>query len=40
MLSNQAHETKILRVDERLWKSVVRESDIIGIDGLITNDKK
>ena len=41
VLSNQVHETKILRVDEKdCGKGVVRESDIIGIDGLITNDKK
>lgn len=41
VLSNQVHETKILRVDEKdCGKGVVRKSDIIGIDGLITNDKK
>lgn len=41
VLSNQVHETKILRVDEKdCGKGVVRESDIIGVDGLITNDKK
>ena len=41
VLSNQVHETKILRVDEKdCGKGVVRESDIIGVDGMITNDKK
>ena len=39
VLSNQTHETVVRRVDaEDCGKGVIRESDIIGVDGLITND--
>ena len=39
VLSNQVHETVIRRVDASdCGKGVTRESDIIGVDGLITND--
>ena len=41
ILSNQVHETVVRRVDSSdLGKGVTRESDIIGVDGLITNDPK
>lgn len=39
VLSDQVHETVIRRVDSSdCGKGVTRESDIIGVDGLITND--
>lgn len=41
VLSNQIHETKIRRVDASdCGKGVTRKSDIVGVDGLITNDPK
>ena len=41
VLSNQVHETVIRRVDASdAGKGVTKESDIIGVDGLITNDPK
>ena len=40
VLSNQVHDTKIYRVTQADYgKGVSRQSDIIGIDGIITNDK-
>lgn len=40
VLSNQVHETKIARVtSDDYGKGVTKESDIIGIDGLITDDE-
>lgn len=41
VLSDQIHETVIRKVDESdCGKGVLRESDIIGVDGLITNEEK
>lgn len=39
VLSNQVHDTVIRRVDASdCGKGVIKKSDIIGVDGLITND--
>lgn len=39
VLTDQIHETTIRRVDSSdTGKGIVRDSDIIGVDGLITND--
>ena len=41
VFSNQVHDNKIKIVNEKdRGKGIIRESDIIGIDGLITNAKK
>ena len=41
VFSNQVHDNKIKIVSEEdIGKGIIRESDIIGIDGLITNAKK
>jgi len=41
VLSDQIHETVIRRVDKTdCGKGVIRQSDLVGVDGLITNDKQ
>lgn len=41
VLSDQIHKTVIRRVDKTdCGKGVIRESDLVGVDGLITNDKQ
>lgn len=39
VLSNQVHDTVVRRVSEEdCGKGLIRESDIVGVDGLISND--
>lgn len=41
VLSDQIHKTVIRRVDKTdCGKGVIRESDLVGVDGLITNDSQ
>lgn len=41
VLSNQVHDTVIRRVDRSdCGKGVIRQSDLIGVDGLVTKDEK
>ncbi len=41
VFSNQVHKTEVRRVDRRdCGKGIFRESDILGVDGLITDDRE